>query len=516
MTISSPARDLKIERAAILLNYSLPPSRVRVQNHWRNASRTTSLTAATRRRIFVGFFLFGLSLFPTDAWAEAACPFSPPYALLRQDEDYSYLRDARCKRDVIDSIKFIPLNNRSDQYLTLGGELREWYEGFRNANWGAGPQDRDGYLLQRLSVHSDWHLDDGVRLFGQLSSARVEGRDGGPRPVDEDRLWLEQAFAEFDVPWVSGGDAAIRLGRQEFQFGSGRFVDVREGPNVRRAFDGISGVFDIGTWHTTAFITQPVRNRPQVFDDPTDTRTTFWGVYAISPVPAMGGGIDLYYLGINNRQANFDRGTADEERHTFGVRAHGGKGSWDYDWELTYQTGQFGSSPLSAYAFGGETGYTFKSVDLLPRISLTTAITSGDRGPGSGTFGTFSPLFPSGIYFGEAAVGLNGPPNMLRLGVSLKARLSETVRAGIDYDWFWRTSLYDGVYGLGGNLLRSGQENQRRYVGDQISASIVWQANRHVDVSLAYAYFFVGSFLTESPRPGRDVQFGSAYVRFKF
>ena len=32
----------------------------------------------------------------------------------------------------------------------------------------------------------------------------------------------------------------LRLGRQEFEFGSGRFVDVREGPNVRQAFDGAS------------------------------------------------------------------------------------------------------------------------------------------------------------------------------------------------------------------------------------------------------------------------------------
>jgi len=197
--------------------------------------------------------------------------------LLRQDEDYSYLRDVRCRRDPLDAIKFIPLGSQKDQYLTLGGEVREWYEGFRNASWGAGPQDRDGYLLQRTSAYSDWHLGDGIRLFGQLSSATLGGRDGGPRPIDEDRLWIEQAFAQFDLPAFSGVNVAVRLGRQEFQFGSGRFVDVREGPNVRRAFDGVSAIFDVGAWHATAFVTQPVLNRPQVLDDPADTRTTFLG-----------------------------------------------------------------------------------------------------------------------------------------------------------------------------------------------------------------------------------------------
>jgi hypothetical protein len=157
------------------------------------------------------------------------------------------------------------------------------------------------------------------------ASATEAGRNGGPRPIDEDRLWVEQAFAEFELPTSSSAKIALRLGRQEFQFGSGRFVDVREGPNVRRAFDGFSSILDVGGWHATALLTQPVLNRPGVFDDPPDKRTTFWGVYATKQVPSLGGGLDLYYLGINNRQATFDRGTGDEVRHTFGARAFGRK-----------------------------------------------------------------------------------------------------------------------------------------------------------------------------------------------
>lgn len=49
-----------------------------------------------------------------------------------------------------------------------------------------------------------------------------------PRAIDEARLWVEEAFAEFDVPTSSNAKVALRLGRQEFEFGSGRLVDVRE------------------------------------------------------------------------------------------------------------------------------------------------------------------------------------------------------------------------------------------------------------------------------------------------
>src|SRR3981081_2001622 len=93
------------------------------------------------------FWMFILSMIPVSASAGPTCPAPPPYALLRQDEDYSYLRDAACRRDDMDPVKFIPVGAQKDQYLSLGGEVREWYEAFQNANWGVGPQDRNGYLL---------------------------------------------------------------------------------------------------------------------------------------------------------------------------------------------------------------------------------------------------------------------------------------------------------------------------------------------------------------------------------
>ncbi|NUU42568.1 alginate export family protein [Tardiphaga robiniae] len=457
-----------------------------------------------------------LGMVATPALAQTPCPAPPSYQLLRQDEDYSYLRDTACRREPLDAIKFIPLNALGDQYLTLGGEAREWYEGFRNANWGAGPQDSNGYLLQRLSSYADLHLGNGIRLFGQVSSAIESGRNGGPRPIDEDRLWVEEAFAEIKLPVLSNGDVAFRVGRQQFQFGSGRLVDVREGPNVRLAFDGFSAILDDGPWHATAFVTQPVLNRPQIFDDPTDRRTTFWGLYSTRTIASIGGGLDLYYLGINNREATFDRDAGREIRHTLGARVFGRKGHWDYDWELSYQAGSFAGLPLSAYGFGADTGYSFDSLRFAPRVSVRAGATSGDSGRAGGSFGTFSPLFPSGIYFGQAAISLNGPSNMLRLGGSLQAHLTPSVQVGIDFDWFWRNSLDDGVYGLGVNLLRSGNDNRERYIGSQPSASVKWHATPHLDLSMAYAYFAAGPFLTHSATPGRNVQYLSAVVDYKF
>jgi hypothetical protein len=94
-----------------------------------------------------------------------------------------------------DIIKYIPSNDKGDWYLSTGGEVRERYEYFHNSLWGQGPQDSNGYLLQRYMLHADLHLGPYGRLFGQLKSGLENGRTGGPRPADEDKLDVNQSLS---------------------------------------------------------------------------------------------------------------------------------------------------------------------------------------------------------------------------------------------------------------------------------------------------------------------------------
>src|SRR6266853_5663649 len=73
----------------------------------------------------------------------AASP--PAFTTLRYDEDYSYLRDPAAHTDAFDPIKYIPLSERGDWYLTFGGQVRDRYEYFHNYLFGCGAHDRDGY-----------------------------------------------------------------------------------------------------------------------------------------------------------------------------------------------------------------------------------------------------------------------------------------------------------------------------------------------------------------------------------
>ena len=111
---------------------------------------------------------------------------------------------------------------------------------------------------------------------------------------------------------------------------------------------------------------------------------------------------------------------------------------------------------------------------------------------------------------------LNGPSNMLRIGPWVAFHLRKNLSLGLDYDFFWRESLEDGIYGLGVKLLRSGLDNRNRYVGSQPSAGAHWQPSPHIGVAAAYTHFSVGPFLTHSAQPGKDVDYAAIWATYKF
>jgi hypothetical protein len=450
--------------------------------------------------------------------AQSPCPDPPDYQVLRQNEDHSYLRDDACKLDRWDSVKYVRLGSRSDSYLTIGGEAREWYEGFRNYNWGLSPPKNNAYFLQRLTAYSDFHVNGRVRFFVQLMSAIEAGRKGGPRPViDESKLFFEQAFVDITVAADKEDSLVMRLGRQEFYFGSGRLVDPREGTNVRLAWDGIALIWKKATWDVRAFATKPVQNGIGFFDAPPEPGTTFWGVYAVRPLPmTKGGNIDLYYLGLDRKQAVFEKGVGRELRHTVGTRFWGEWGEWDHNGQVDIQLGAFGDGKLRAWGAVDDTGYTFRSARFQPRVGATAAVTSGDDGSPTSPLGTFNPLFPTGFYFGQGLINLNGPSNFIQFDPHIGLKLTESVSVIFDSNFFWRTSLRDGVYDLAVNLLVSGQGNSERYVGSQPSLGVYWQVTRHLSVSAAYDHFFAGPFLIKATPPGQSVDYGAVWLTYKF
>jgi hypothetical protein len=438
----------------------------------------------------------------------------PAYRSSRQDEDYRYLTDPGRRSAAVDDLKFIPLTQDRAWFVSLGGEARWRFEFVENANFGAGPQDGDGYLMQRYMLHMDVQAAQGFRLFGQFKSGLIDGRAGGARPVDRDDFDLHQAFIDWRHSWDPRRTITVRAGRQELAFGSSRLVSVRESPNVRQSFDGLRATAQWEAWRIDAFATRPATTRPGVFDDHPDPGAKFWGIYAVRALPWLkGASVDAYYLGLDRGNARFDQGTAHETRHSIGARLWGRRAALDWNFEFVGQFGTFGAGEIRAWTAASDTGWNLTSWPGKPRIAIRLNTASGDNDPTDPDLGTFNALFPRGAYFNELA--LIGPANFADVHPYLEVRPARNLRVTLEWNRFWRASGRDGLYNVALAPLRTGRIAGGRLVGDIVTAFAVWDFQRHWSLRADYARFLAGEFI-EQTGASKDIDYVSVWLTFRF
>jgi len=453
----------------------------------------------------------------------------PPYTPVRWNEDYSYLHDPAKRTDFLDRLKYIPLGDDPQTYLSFGGSARYRYELFNNNNFGAGPQDDDGFHLTRLLAHADLHLGPMLRGFVQIKSSMVDGREGGPRPIDADEFDVQQAFVDVKLPLPVGRDdvsVTLRGGRQDLLFGAQRLVGPLDWSNTRRTFEGGRGIFQLSKADTLdLFWVRPVvveKEEPNVGDE----KTSFAGVYNTLSLPALLGEaaavkLETYGFILNRSDASFAaEGTADEDRYTIGARLYGAPKPFDFDLEAAYQFGKYGSGDISAWMVASEVGYTLADAALAPRLFLGFDIASGDDDPGDGDLGTFNQLFPTQhIYFGY--IDVIGRQNIIDLhpGLELQllkeARHAKKVTLRAEHHLFWRESDDDAVYSAAGTVLRADNGSGAAYIGQETDLLLNWQIDRHWSAYVGYSHFFPGDFIQETG-PAGDIDFVYAALQFTF
>ncbi len=484
--------------------------------------KRAALMQRLRHAHLVGLLVLVASV---SAWAQTEatketkppCPSSEPsFPQMTYDEDNRFLSNPECRKEFLDRLKYIPLRTgHRDYYLSFGASVRERGEYFSNPNWGSGPPGST-YLLQRYYVHADLHLGDRFRFFSELGSSLENGRTGGPRSgSDEDKLDVHQAFIDIGL-WRSGKNRlTLRTGRQEIALGDQSLVGVRDGPNIRRSFDGFRVTGKFGDWTADAFAVRQSKSKPGFFDDSLDHTTTFWGLYAVRPLRILAGGhIDLYYMGLRNKKAVYDKGAGREQRETVGARLWGSGEHWDYNQEYSFQFGRFRSDDIRAWAVATETGYRLDSMPFKPRLALNAAAYSGDHDRSGGSLGTFNGLYEKSTYFTNAA--LFGRRNLIDLQPSVQINLPGKITVTPNTAFFWRESTEDGLYSAGsGPVIVTGRKSSARFIGSQVAVQLKWTVNRHTTVFGEYMHFFPGDFLKQST-PGRNINYATWWVEYRF
>jgi len=454
----------------------------------------------------------------------------PPYAPERYDENWSFLRDPSKRTDFFDPIKWIPLDRNGSSFLTLGGELRERFQDVRNQGFGLPSPSRTANDYHRLFLFGDIHLGPHFRTFVEIVNAEIVGAFANPSATEKDQLDLLQGFADAILPTKSNGTFTLRLGRHEMTFGAGRLISFHDTPNVRREFDGVRAFWTGGKGkRVDVMLDRPVNPRLGVFNDIGDSTQLLWGVYATSPL-AAGKSLDLYYLGLDHKNATFAQGRALERRHTIGARLFGKATGFDwdeardfrrgvpadndfgFDWavEGAFQFGSFAAAPIRAWMLSSNWGYTV-SERISPRFGLKADALSGDGNLQDNRLGTFDPLYPTLPYYSQ--VSLFAPANLINLQPNFTITPTKNVSAKLAWGWLRRERKADAFYAPPlVPVLRT--TNGNRSIGQEASASLAWQANVHLILTASYAHFAPAGSVRQAGGRSGDFLLASGQFRF--
>lgn len=394
--------------------------------------------------------------------------------------------------------------------LTLGTDARVRAESYQPLGFGIGSSTGgDIYTLFRGMMHGDLRVGKHAQMFVQFGTYDEVGRHGGPISVDRSSPDLQQGF----LAW--NGDAfSLRVGRQEMTLGTSRLIAVREGPNIRLAFDGIRTSWRQGSHRIDAFAFRPVLNKSGTFDDATSQSQSLYGLYAtLAPENIAPLKIDLYWLGYERDQGRFAAAQGREHRHSFGTRLFGSAKDWDWNTEAIFQIGRVGNQTIHAWTLSSDTGFTFATLPWSPRLGLKADIASGDKNPGDGRLGTFNALYPNPTYFSEAA--LLAPGNIMDVQPTVTIKPIPTLTLILGWNFLWKHYKEDAVYTPPAPLVAiPGTIRTDRYIGDQIRLEGSYRLHPQWEIRAAAVHFNTGEALTQAG--GSSVNFFMTSLAFRW
>ncbi|MEO1031718.1 MAG: alginate export family protein [Bacteroidota bacterium] len=415
-------------------------------------------------------------LFTFTTWSQEEKQLD--FSLLRQNDDIKIDQP----NSLYKKLKQIPLSETTS--LSFGGSYRFQTEAFINEQFDASVDQSDYWFLNRFQLHSHLKVDNTFELFAELNSSLITSKTN-LTPVDRDELSFNQLFIKyrFNQNWN------ILIGRQNMRLGSGRLVDIREGPNVRLSFDMAQLQYTDENTSVTAFHAIPVQQQDGVFDnDFLDRNETLSALYWTQNWSSRTN-TDMYLLYKTEEDKTWNAGTADDNRVSFGVRHFGQWKGLNYNNEFVYQFGTFGDANINAWtiSFNIEKPLSFGT------FGLKTEAISGNN-DNSSSLNTFDGLYPRGAYFGRVA--RFGPSNLIDFHPYFDTQLG-VINLEVDYVAFWRFSKDDGVYGPP-LILDYPSVNNERFIGNQIGVIASYEFNRHLNFELESNIIFPGAFLEES------------------
>jgi len=332
------------------------------------------------------------------------------------------------------------------------------------------------------------------QAFVQLEDVRAPWKDV-ITPVDENPLDLRLAFLAYTND-LAGGLLKVRVGRQEMAFDLQRFVSIRDGPNVRQAYDAVWVDWEKDVWRLIAFWSHPVEyehNHP--FDD-FSSRALQYSGFRVEMNDVGPGKLSVYYSRFIQDGTTYLFAKGNESRNILDARYVGAFNGFDWDLEGMGQTGGVGGKNVRAWAFGTLGGYTFSSLPWSPRLGLQVDGASGNRNPTGDTLETFNPLFPNGYYV--TISGYTGLVNLIHVKPSITVRPVRSLVLLGAIGLQWRETVADAVYVQPNTPVPGTAGHPGSWTGFYVQLRADWAITANLAGAIEFVHFQVGDVIRDA------------------
>lgn len=397
--------------------------------------------------------------------------------------------------------------------LRVGGSLRLRAEDQQNFRFGSGAAgDDESYLVQQLRANLTWTPTESMTFFVEGQDARIRQEnsinDEAIPNLFADHFDLHQAYMDYRSS-LANTPYMVRVGRQQLDFDNGRLVSGLEWENVARVFDGVR--LSLGNEKDRTldmFYTRAVAVRPGNFDD---WEKTFSATRPLATTRyADSDFIGMYYsdwkllsaLMPDTRMNAYlylrDSDEANDRLWTLGTSAATTWNDWDADFDMAYQTGDFGRIDHTAWMMHFGVGYQPVWV-ADSRIGLAYNWATGDGNATDTDHDTFDSLFPSSHdHYGM--MNMFSLQNIHNLELSWDMKVLEgAVRVAFQQYWLDEEdtdSLYDAYLIAQRTAGAAGADTHAGSEFDITFRYPFW--NERVVAMVGYAHFFPGSYIDDT------------------
>jgi hypothetical protein len=424
--------------------------------------------------------------------------------------------DASTVQDPAPQAAFSPLdqlNKHLPHWLQFSGEYRARPEGFTGGGLKLG--NNDAYFLNRIRLNVNLQPREWLKVVVQAQDARAWGKNQSPAaPPYEDVMDLRLGYLEV-------GDAekrtlAIRLGRQELNFGEQRLVGSADWLNTARSFDAVRATLHRPGYRLDAFAASVVIQRNRQFDQST-AGNNLYGLYGTLERLIPSANLQPYLFSRRAPHMLTESKTYGQlDFATVGLRWVGTlPAHFDYATEMALQAGSLGSDNIRAWAGHWLAAYTLARARAKPRIVAEFNHASGDRNPADGRRGTFDQLYPTN----HDKYGLTdqvGWKNLNHVRSRLELRPTSKWLAVFSYQSFWLADTHDGFYNAAGVLVaRAVNGSAGRYLGQEVDVQATYTFSHRASAGSGYGYLLPGTFLKKTT-PGHPYSYPYAFFSYSF